>query len=473
LDISVLRRVFVVKNFLDSSSDLTYRNKTLFVLVSVTVVALMIDSSLVKIYSLSLNLWASNMSIIFFIAVGTVYLVGQVLLLQFVKVIMRKRRINEELHLKTIHKSVTIVQYGLSIILVFVILQILLTSRYSFITLSASTGISYGLAVILSGLLSLRFFSWFRSKRENVILLYGLSSLMIGINACFTVVLVNLVLAGLPSYAYPHPTLPYAPFIPPGSVADILNYLFVTTYVLSFVLSWSATVLLLRSHFRRFGKAKYWAILTLPLAYFLIQFLPLFPSLFAIFFRSESIFFMYTLFFTFSKPAGAIFFGFAFWMIARRLSRDSIVREYMIISGVGLVLLFISNEAIVFVDEPYPPFGLASVSFMGIASYLVLIGIYYSALSASQDVDLRQSIRTVATKLLESIAVAQMEQDVEMRVGRITKRIQATMIEESGIPSSLDDQDIKEYTQQVINEVRGSKERITTTTEEDNTEAHS
>ncbi len=102
------------------------------------------------------------------------------------------------------------------------------------------------------------------------------------------------------------------------------------------------------------------------MAYFLIQFLPLFYNVFSLFSESVSVFYLYTLFFTFSRPVGAILFGLAFWMIARRLrDKSSVVVDYMIISGIGLVLLFVSNQAIIFVDEPYPPFGLASVSFIG------------------------------------------------------------------------------------------------------------
>ena len=41
-----------------------------------------------------------------------------------------------------------------------------------------------------------------------------------------------------------------------------------------------------------------------------------------------------------------------------RLSHDSVVRDYMDISGMGLMLLLVSNKAIAFVDQPYPPFGL-------------------------------------------------------------------------------------------------------------------
>jgi len=54
----------------------------------------------------------------------------------------------------------------------------------------------------------------------------------------------------------------------------------------------------------------------------------------------------------------------------------------------------------------YPPIGLASVSFTGLASYVVLVGIYYSAISFAHDVAPRQSIRKSAikdSKLLDTI----------------------------------------------------------------------
>jgi hypothetical protein len=170
---------------------------------------------------------------------------------------------------------------------------------------------------------------------------------------------------------------------------------------------------------------------------------------------------LYTLFFTFSRPVGAILFGLAFWMIARRLrDKSSVVVDYMIISGIGLVLLFVSNQAIIFVDEPYPPFGLASVSFMGLASYLVLIGIYSSAISISEDSRLRSSIRNFAIKeanLLDSIGTAHLEQEIQKKVVEFTKRNQDRIAEEAGVQSSLTEDDMKSYLQQVIKEIQTAR----------------
>jgi hypothetical protein len=51
----------------------------------------------------------------------------------------------------------------------------------------------------------------------------------------------------------------------------------------------------------------------------------------------------------------------------------------------GFILLFISNQAIVLVEVPYPPFGLITASFMGLASYLILVGLYYTAISVGEE----------------------------------------------------------------------------------------
>jgi hypothetical protein len=132
----------------------------------------------------------------------------------------------------------------------------------------------------------------------------------------------------------------------------------------------------------------------------------------------------------------------------------------MIISAFGLVLLFTSNQALVLLASTFPPFGLATTSFVGLSSYLLLVGIYSSAISVSEDSKLRQSIRNLAikeTKLLDSIGTAHMEQEIQKRVLELTKRTQDMMAEETGIQSSITEDDMKQYLEQVIREVKIQK----------------
>src|SRR6476646_6610378 len=95
---------------------------------------------------------------------------------------------------------------------------------------------------------------------------------------------------------------------------------------------------------RRLGKIKYWILVSIPLAYFLSQFQPLFLFTFADFRLSDPVLFgiAYTLLFSISKSLGGALFGVAFLMVAKHLE-DSNVKGYLIISACGMCLLFASD----------------------------------------------------------------------------------------------------------------------------------
>ncbi len=100
---------------------------------------------------------------------------------------------------------------------------------------------------------------------------------------------------------------------------------------------------------------------------------------------------------------------------------------------------------------------------MGLASYLVYVGIYSSAISISQDSSLRRSIRKIALKesrLLGSIGTAQMEQRIVKRVVDLTARNQEMMRQETGISTSLDDDDVKNYLRDVLEEVNKNRKEM-------------
>ena len=64
---------------------------------------------------------------------------------------------------------------------------------------------------------------------------------------------------------------------------------------------------------------------------------------------------------------------------------------------------------------PYPPFGVATISVLNLASFLMLLGIYNSATLVSANTDLRKSIHKHAleSKLLNLIGHAEFERDTK------------------------------------------------------------
>ena len=78
----------------------------------------------------------------------------------------------------------------------------------------------------------------------------------------------------------------------------------------------------------------------------------------------------------------------------------------------------------------------------------------------AEDSQLRKSIRRYAvdeSRLLDSIGMAQMEEKIEKKVLTFAKRNQDEMTEETGIQSSLSEDDMKDYLKQVLQEVRREK----------------
>jgi hypothetical protein len=240
---------------------------------------------------------------------------------------------------------------------------------------------------------------------------------MLGVNVGITLWLANSLLIVRPEEVVPHVMLQY-----PDIIANLmLNYAFIVTTIASFIVTWCATFALLKNYIQKTAKFTYWVVLILPLAYFVTQFLVSSLGLLGPMFVTNPTFYriVFTILFTLSKPIGRIIFAIGFWMISRNIHKDNVVRSYLSISAYGFLLLFASNQAIVLAFTYYPPFGLATISFVGLASYLVLVGIYSSAISISQDANLRKEIKHLAireSKLLDSIATAQMQQEMAKKL---------------------------------------------------------
>lgn len=155
--------------------------------------ALIVDTSIIKVYYLNVQQLSSSIpSIIEFIIISAISMTGQFFVLGYVNKKSKEVGDYKKLHIKVLHKAMTLVLYGLAAINIIVIVQMVVLSRYNVASLIAVSVISYGVSIILMGILAHRFFSWFSSNRNYVVLLYGLSSAVIGMNATFTLFLCSI-----------------------------------------------------------------------------------------------------------------------------------------------------------------------------------------------------------------------------------------------------------------------------------------
>src|SRR4029078_3394231 len=105
---------------------------------------------------------SSSWGVAIFICFAIIFIVGQIFILDYVKQINKGTSRAKEFQWSITHIIVTIAQFILAAIVVFVILQVLITQQYNLLTLFFSYAISYGLWVVILALLARSFFSWYK-----------------------------------------------------------------------------------------------------------------------------------------------------------------------------------------------------------------------------------------------------------------------------------------------------------------------
>ena len=247
-----------------------------------------------------------------------------------------------------------------------------------------------------------------------------------------------------------------------GGKHALLDSIYRISSFMSFFSIWITTALLMRYYRERLiNDIIYWIILSIPLVYFVITYFYQFflakilISYLAIDPITVSI--ILGAFLSLSKPIGGLVFAIAFWKIAKTISYEKNIRRYMIISGWGILLIFGANQAATQIVSPYPPFGLATITVLVMASFLMLLGIYNSAILVSANNELRKSIykNAVESRLLRLIGHAEMESEIEKTVRKISrdKNLLEIDVEQQRL-LEIDEKGLKKYLDLVIREVK-------------------
>jgi hypothetical protein len=128
--------------------------------------------------------------------------------------------------------------------------------------------------------------------------------------------------------------------------------------------------------------------------------------------------------------------------------------------GYGFLLFFSAGQTTLSFS-PYPPFGFATMSFYGLSTYLILIGLYASAISVSQDIELRKSIKKSTlheSKFLDSMGSAHMESEMMKRIVlKASKEQKELNLESGGVKSSLSEEDILNIVKEIEKDVKEKK----------------
>jgi len=223
-----------------------------------------------------------------------------------------------------------------------------------------------------------------------------------------------------------------------------MNYLYYYFAILSYIITWIITSLLLKDYSNKLGKTKYWIILSLPMVFYLSQLL---VTQFGLFIPEDAednfTFQMWFLFFyTPSSLIGGILFSIPFFLIIRRTKISKPLENFLRIAAYGLILFFAAGSATVY-HTPYPPYGLITVAVIGPSSYLMALGLYYSARIISRN-------RTIEGQMKKSDKYSQFF----AKLGSAEKEKALTeIVEEIGKKLPPDDRKVSEELETVDREI--------------------
>jgi len=442
-------RFFFVSNF----------NRKTFVIISIIITLLVIENvdSIVADFLVGFNTSDAGITLYTIISIG--YIIGQFFLLKLMDSISHAIKARSIL-IASFHRMVSIVQYVLAGNVILILIQIFVLSKYSIMSLIFVSYVVNFFTAVLFIIFALRFVSWYLNQKHNLgVLLYALSFLILTVIQVMTGFGNSYLLSQKDEFITPESTVQFNDF-PEGSFFDIFySYAYYLDYA-SFVLTLLASALLLYHYSKKINARKLVLILVLPILSYtgkILDALNIYNT------DTNPDLFFYYIFQSLSAIVAGFLFAISFWFIARRLPESS-VKNFLIITSLGFVLLYISNHAGVN-PAPYPPFGINSLSLLPLSAYFVLFGLYSSALSLSQDITLRQHLRSIAkndNNLLSSIGTAQMEREVNRAVGElkdVADEHEKELAEKTGIETPVPESEIEDYLKQVIEEVSKARKK--------------
>jgi hypothetical protein len=350
-----------------------------------------------------------------------------------------------------IYYVVTVTQYIIIALLLLILIETEILNQYHTIILLIQILLSLFLSAGFSALLVFRFLLWIKNKRDYLIIAYAAAAILISINSISIALFMSLEMQGK------HPVI--QPFVF-WSNFQLVNYdlhQFQSNILFaSFIALWISSTLLLRRQRKKWGAIKFYIAIAGPLVYYLGVIQVIISGILMQYniLNAVDIYTLNVVNSILTKPVGGILFGVAFWMVARSLS-DTKISDYMKLSAIGIMLLSISNQDASIYLLPFSPFGLLTITFMGLSSYLLYIGIYYSSISISMNAQLRKTIESSVEeqfKFVTKMGTSQMENEIQNRVKGITKRSAKMLEENSGIQTQLESKDIEDYIMLVLHE---------------------
>jgi hypothetical protein len=432
--------------------DLNKKISFIFILIITGII--IIDSTIVEFYSFSGLRTSSTANVIIFIAYSVVFAFSGILLITSVKTIASKSTYRLPKNLRNFHYIIfatQIVAIGLISITIF---QIITFNKYHILLLHVVTYTSHLSALVFAIPLVFVLAKWFKSRRNYIILLYIITFSLVSTNIVVSLAYYEQILSR--SYTIeikPYRISTYVTGFYSKPADESLSSVYNVIFILSFLVIWVATMALLNQYKYRLGKTRYYALTITPLIYFIFPFHTYFANLLSPFVLDSpiAVSVIYTVLFSASKQVGAFLFGLSFLIASSVVPKDT-VRKSLLISCIGMTMLFSSIEITPLQYKVLPPYGLVTEAFIPLGAFLLLVGIFTSAVNVSQDGELRRDFRKSAIaqlNLLRTIGIAEMEKE-------LVKNFKSVEKHDANLETTQDysEENVKQIVHEVLEEIK-------------------
>ncbi|MBV9177360.1 MAG: hypothetical protein JO297_10000 [Nitrososphaeraceae archaeon] len=434
--------------------------KLAFILMLVIVILTIIDSQFVNVfYGTDLGT-PGNLHLLLFVSLIVIASIINTMSLGFVKSNDSRETTSRTLLHRIAYFGTVALQSATVIIMLIIISEMLVFHNYDKLSSLLVVYFSHLWSSFILGLLSLRFIQWYRISKSFSLLIYGVVFGVIIFITIITLPLLTEQFINQPQSIYPrhYIGLIAAVIVPSRDIAFIYG---LGNYVLPLliILSWILTVLLLKTYIDKIGKKKFWLIVSIPLIYQLFSFvvrdsnLVSDPALVEIFYSQQ-----FQFLFAISYQVSGSFFAIALLGVARKMKQKG-MKNYLIISSIGIICLFSSVQPGMPFYAAYPPFGLVTLLFLGLSSYLLLIGILGCAANVSRDNELRREIYKglVDSDMFKNMGMAEMQLEMEKKVLPLVSNIELLDDMRSMEPN---EEDVKTMINDVLNELYSKRSHI-------------
>ncbi|MGI0033823.1 MAG: hypothetical protein ACRD97_11215 [Nitrososphaeraceae archaeon] len=422
-------------------------------------IALIIDMEISNTAHLTDQYISSDVGAIIFTLISLIYLVSQ----QFILSYSHKRQFQIQIESSSFRIIQRLINFMILLLIIgflTIVLEVIISGYYNSIFLLVVLVVTNSITIFAMVSIGIKFFSWYKSSRKSTILVFGVMSSTIAITALVTILFMGTILLGQPDKIDSDYDV-VLPVIEQGSTLSVLNYLYYYLSILSFVVTSFMTSLLLKDYSIKLGKFRYWAFLSIPLAFYLSQLL---VTQFGFFIPKEdsdqlTFSFWFLFLYTLSSPIGGMLFCLPYFLVIRKMNIDKSLQSYMKILAYALLLFFVAGSATVY-HTPYPPFGLSTVSIIGPSSYLIAIGVYYSARLVSSNRTIENQMRSSKkySQFFASIGSAEMEKAMTEIIEEIRKKLPAEKDETPEDPLYIDKEIIDN---ERVNKIKKAKSNST------------